>query len=302
VDDYCNGIRSARVTIPCLDYYDIKGNKVKDWSKGEVIKVGDIVRIDKDNFGNSAVKRKDDSVVYFKVVGRTFKSEGVPLIDLELMEITNNPISNVDLVKVEFIVNGNKYVEYVVKGGNLAIPVTPRKEGYEFYGWSIDGETSTNVILENVQENATYTALFWKYDTEIANDLLGIMVENGELKFSNFADVMKSNGYNIDWTRSNLKYALRGTYNKTSADIDLFVLNESTYGNTFLIEGLSFDYSIFRYTTINSCLIHSGKDYSIDFENNDFKIRVTSTDESSFDVIGTYQIRLASSSLFLITP
>lgn len=87
IDDYSNGIRSARITVSCIDYYDIKGNKVKDWSKGEVLQVGDIVRIDKDNNGNSAVKQKDGSVVYFKVVGRNFHNEGVPLIDLELQEV-----------------------------------------------------------------------------------------------------------------------------------------------------------------------------------------------------------------------
>ena len=306
IDDYSNGIRSARITIPCMDYYDIKGNKIKDWSKGEVLQVGDIVRIDKDNVGNSAVKRKDDSVVYFKVVGRNFHNEGVPLIDLELMEITVNPISSIDLVKVEFIVNGNKYVEYVVKGGNVAIPITPTKDGYEFYGWSIDGQTTTSVILENVQENATYTALFWKYDTEIANELLGVMVDNGELKFSNFADLMKSNGYNIDWSKSNLKYVLFASYYPMHESLDaktnLFVLNQSTYGRTFTIKDLSFKPSAnssFTFKTSNSCTISIGTNYSVNFTNNSFEITVNGTVR---DYVANYQIKLDSSSLFIITP
>lgn len=88
IADYSKGVRTAKITVECLDYYDINGNKVKTWSNGDVIEVGDVVRVDKNNFGDCIVKNSDGTDVYFKVVGRTFHYEGVPTIDLELQEIT----------------------------------------------------------------------------------------------------------------------------------------------------------------------------------------------------------------------
>lgn len=87
IEDYKDGIKTGNITVNCLDYYDTNGNKVKDWSKGEVLQVGDIVRVDKDNNGNSAMKYADGSDMYFRVTGRTFRYAGVPLIDLELQEV-----------------------------------------------------------------------------------------------------------------------------------------------------------------------------------------------------------------------
>lgn len=86
-NDYNGGIADATVTVTCSNYYDINGNLTKDWSKGEIIQVGDIVRIDKDNEGNSASYYKDGTPRLWRVTGRTFKKQGVPLIDLELQEI-----------------------------------------------------------------------------------------------------------------------------------------------------------------------------------------------------------------------
>lgn len=87
IDDYKNGIADATITVSCSNYYDINGNLVKDWSKGEIIQVGDIVRVDKDNEGNSASSYADKTPRLWRVTGRTFRKQGVPLIDLELQEI-----------------------------------------------------------------------------------------------------------------------------------------------------------------------------------------------------------------------
>ena len=87
LNNYGNGISVANITIGCLDLYDIDGNKVKDFSKGEIIQVGDIVRVDKDNNGNSLWSYKDGSPMFWKVTGRNFRKVGVPMIDLELQEV-----------------------------------------------------------------------------------------------------------------------------------------------------------------------------------------------------------------------
>lgn len=87
LEDYKDGISSVNVSVACLDVYDINGNKVKSFSDGEIIEVGDVVRIDKDNFGNSRYKYANGNDMYFRVTGRNFRYAGVPMLDLELQEV-----------------------------------------------------------------------------------------------------------------------------------------------------------------------------------------------------------------------
>lgn len=93
VNDYSNGIRTATISINCTDYYDVQNNKVKEWANGEILQVGDIVRVDKDNDGNSIMEYDNRQSVYWKITGRNFRYSGVPLIDLELQEIAMQKIS-----------------------------------------------------------------------------------------------------------------------------------------------------------------------------------------------------------------
>ena len=77
---------TAQITTICKDIYDVNGNLAKVWSNGEILQVGDIVRVDKDNNGNSRWNNADGSAMYWKITGRKFRYAGVPLIDLELQE------------------------------------------------------------------------------------------------------------------------------------------------------------------------------------------------------------------------
>lgn len=88
--DYKNGINTLNLTCVCGDYYSINGNKMKNWSIGDIFEVGDIVRVDKDNNGNSAWKYQNKSPMYWKVVSREFKYTGVPLLDLQLQQCIIN--------------------------------------------------------------------------------------------------------------------------------------------------------------------------------------------------------------------
>ena len=84
---YGNGISTAKITVVCGDYYDENANKIKNWANGDIIQVGDIVRVDKDNLGNALWKYSDGSNIYFRVTGSSFRHVGVPLVDLELQEV-----------------------------------------------------------------------------------------------------------------------------------------------------------------------------------------------------------------------
>lgn len=82
------GIVSAnQKELACLDVYDISGNRVYDFSKGDIIKVGDVVRIDRDNDGNSISYKQNGEPRYWRVVGRQVSKVGVPKIALSLREI-----------------------------------------------------------------------------------------------------------------------------------------------------------------------------------------------------------------------
>lgn len=87
VTDYANGVSTCRVTVICGDYKDEAGVVRKNWAKGEILQVGDIVRLDKDNDGTPAVTYKDGSPMLWKITGRNLRHNGVPLLDLELQEI-----------------------------------------------------------------------------------------------------------------------------------------------------------------------------------------------------------------------
>lgn len=87
LNDYKNGILTANTSVACLNYYDTNGTLVKDWSKGEILQVGDIVQVDKDNNGTSAITYGSGEPMRFRITGRTFRKVGVPMLDLELQEV-----------------------------------------------------------------------------------------------------------------------------------------------------------------------------------------------------------------------
>lgn len=78
--DYANGVRTAKLTVIPVDYYDISGNKVINGNIGELIQVGDIVEVE-------GQKNKDGELIKWRVTGSNFKYDGEPLQELELMEI-----------------------------------------------------------------------------------------------------------------------------------------------------------------------------------------------------------------------
>ena len=74
MDDYKDGIRTATCSVGCLDYYYNDGTIAKDWSKGDIINIGDIVDVN----GYDGL---------WRVTGRNFRYSGVPMLDLELQEV-----------------------------------------------------------------------------------------------------------------------------------------------------------------------------------------------------------------------
>lgn len=80
--DYANGVSVAKIDVFCGDLYNSSNTKVKDWSQGEILDVGDVVYFDDD-------LKADQSQRYWRVTGRKFKYEGAPTLSLELQEIVS---------------------------------------------------------------------------------------------------------------------------------------------------------------------------------------------------------------------
>ena len=80
LSDYKNGISTATIDLFLGDLYDSNGQKVKDWSKGEILNIGDVIYFED-------VKYADGSQMYWRITGRKFTYDGEPLIHLELQEV-----------------------------------------------------------------------------------------------------------------------------------------------------------------------------------------------------------------------
>ena len=80
LSDYKNGVSSGNVTISCNDYFDGNGEKLIDWTKGEIPKLNQTVYFDNDLY-------QDKTQRYWKIKGRKFRKTGIPMIDLELEEV-----------------------------------------------------------------------------------------------------------------------------------------------------------------------------------------------------------------------
>lgn len=80
LSDYANGVSNATVDTFCGDFYNANGDKIIDWSKGEIVRPYDIVYFEGDT-------NADGSQIYWRVTGRHFKYSGSPTVSLELQEI-----------------------------------------------------------------------------------------------------------------------------------------------------------------------------------------------------------------------
>ena len=184
--DYTKGVRTGNITVSCSDYYDTNGNKVVDWSKQEILKVGQVIRLDKDNFGNSKWNYLNGNPNLWKITGRNFRYKGVPMLDLELQEVKLNTYFMISEKLPQYVTATYTRVssEY---GGSIG-QITKSEILYPNDVIKIDYSMESNEIydLGNAYINGE---LFVSGTTITVNDNLNFIVETDVKTFTISEDV-----------------------------------------------------------------------------------------------------------------
>ena len=105
--DYSNGLSDATLTVSCANYYDEVGQRVVDFNKGELLQVGDVVKVQ----GNDKT---------WEITGRKFSYAGCPFVDLELMEI-KRIIRPKTKISIDTSLSGSNHIEFNIDKGEELI-------------------------------------------------------------------------------------------------------------------------------------------------------------------------------------
>lgn len=144
-NDYLNGIENGTVDIFCSNMYSNNGTKIKDWSKGEIINIGDIIYFENDY--NAKGEQK-----YWKVTSRHFIFGGSPYLKLEVQNVKiiktpiehNIPIRKIFVPDEEYSLDFNQNVNEIyfnikieLKGEILTSPYYNLSTTQDDYGESV---------------------------------------------------------------------------------------------------------------------------------------------------------------------
>jgi hypothetical protein len=88
LSDYAEGIMSAtQEMVGCLDLQNEVGAVAKSTANGELLQVGDIVRIDSDDEGAPILTTSEGFPRIFRIKRRKFTYDGRPMLALTYQEI-----------------------------------------------------------------------------------------------------------------------------------------------------------------------------------------------------------------------
>ena len=153
-NDYAGGVKSAVVTVIGGDYNTNKTRKFKNWANGDIIDVGDIVKLQGTSSKNSV----------WKVVGRTIRKAGCPFIDLELMEVIPRFSDRIGIAFQELYESGNinfNAKEFYHDANNIYAKDENALYEYTFSDgideeWSIQ-EIKAKILSTNYVKNELYS-------------------------------------------------------------------------------------------------------------------------------------------------
>nr|DAJ44918.1 MAG TPA: hypothetical protein [Caudoviricetes sp.] len=110
LSDYANGVSTCttEITLDQLKYTD--GTIAKQASDGEILHIGDVVRLDRNSFGDSMYNYADGNPYLWRITGTTLIYDGYPHQKLELQEITsgNRGLKYMSWEMIESIANSGQ--------------------------------------------------------------------------------------------------------------------------------------------------------------------------------------------------
>lgn len=150
--DYNNGISNGTLTVSCADYYDEDSNKAIDWANGELLQVGNEVKIK----GNDKI---------WRITGRKFRKNACPFLDLEVMEVKE--VDKYFTLELEIDMSKTTSTNRVI-----TIPILSSADFYVDWG---DGE---EIYYENKVDyyiSHTYSDVKFKGKIRFSNKFNGII-------------------------------------------------------------------------------------------------------------------------------
>lgn len=110
LSDYANGVSTCttEITLDQLKYTD--GTIAKQAGDGEIMHIGDVVRLDRNSFGDSIYNYADGNPYLWRVTGTDLIYDGYPHQKLELQEITsgNRGLKYMSWEMIESIANSGQ--------------------------------------------------------------------------------------------------------------------------------------------------------------------------------------------------
>lgn len=88
---------------------------------------------------------------------------GVDIVNPDTIAIIENTTyiaKFTQLYTVTFMLDNTIYETQYVNSGNVSVPVNPTKDGYVFYGWSLDNETLTDISNIEIVGDITFYSIF----------------------------------------------------------------------------------------------------------------------------------------------
>lgn len=212
LSDYANGVSTCttEITLDQLKYID--GTIAKQASEGEIIHIGDVVRLDRNSFGDSIYNYADGNPYLWRVTGTTLIYDGYPHQKLELQEITSGnrglkymswetieSIANSGQAQNVFSIGDEKEIELstgekltaVIIGFNHDKISDTKKAGITFF---IKTPLATNYKMNSNQGVSTYwgsCSLRTTLLNDIKNTLPGWDDEEGVISANNLIKRLK---------------------------------------------------------------------------------------------------------------
>jgi len=172
------------------------------------------------------------STTYVVFNGWTVNNASVDLSSYPITQNTKFVADETHYYDVIFKVDNTTYDSQIIVENGIASITNPTKQGYQFDGWTIDGENIVNVNTTHITQTTTFTAVFTQLHT------VTFTYENSTLSTSQ----IRNGSYAVAPTVTNTTYKVFNGWSVNGNIIDI-----STYkitANTTFVANITYKYDV----------------------------------------------------------